>query len=127
MKILLAYSGGLDTSVAIVWLQRQYNAEIIGFCSDVGQEEDLEGARVAPEHVRIGGTQLGERQEARVGRRGVQRVTHALELRRWRVRRGREPEAKGRAASSREMRWPGVGREHPVAAARLGAQPSLRT
>jgi argininosuccinate synthase len=45
MKILLAYSGGLDTSVAIVWLQRQYNAEIIGFCSDVGQEEDLEGAR----------------------------------------------------------------------------------
>jgi argininosuccinate synthase len=45
MKILLAYSGGLDTSVAIVWLQKQYNAEIIGFCSDVGQEEDLEGAR----------------------------------------------------------------------------------
>jgi argininosuccinate synthase len=45
MKILLAYSGGLDTSVAIVWLQKTYNAEIIGFCSDVGQEEDLEGAR----------------------------------------------------------------------------------
>jgi argininosuccinate synthase len=45
MKILLAYSGGLDTSVAIIWLQKQYNAEIIGFCSDVGQEEDLEGAR----------------------------------------------------------------------------------
>jgi len=45
MKILLAYSGGLDTSVAIVWLQKKYNAEIIGFCSDVGQEEDLEGAR----------------------------------------------------------------------------------
>jgi argininosuccinate synthase len=45
MKILLAYSGGLDTSVAIVWLQKQYNAEIIGFCSDVGQEEDLAAAR----------------------------------------------------------------------------------
>jgi argininosuccinate synthase len=45
MKILLAYSGGLDTSVAIIWLQKQYNAEIIGFCSDVGQEEDLEAAR----------------------------------------------------------------------------------
>ncbi len=45
MKILLAYSGGLDTSVAIIWLQKQYNAEIIGFCSDIGQEEDLEGAR----------------------------------------------------------------------------------
>ncbi len=45
MKILLAYSGGLDTSVAIVWLQKKYDAEIVGFCSDVGQEEDLEGAR----------------------------------------------------------------------------------
>ena len=45
MKIVLAYSGGLDTSVAIVWLKEKYNAEIIGFCSDVGQGEDLEAAR----------------------------------------------------------------------------------
>jgi len=45
MKILLAYSGGLDTSVAIVWLKEKYNAEIVGFCSDVGQGEDLEAAR----------------------------------------------------------------------------------
>ncbi len=45
MKILLAYSGGLDTSVAIVWLKEKYNAEIVGFCSDVGQGEDLEETR----------------------------------------------------------------------------------
>ena len=45
MKIVLAYSGGLDTSVAIVWLKEKYDAEIVGFCSDVGQGEDLEGAR----------------------------------------------------------------------------------
>src|SRR5213079_2172419 len=45
MKILLAYSGGLDTSVAIVWLKEKYDAEIVGFCSDVGQGEDLEAAR----------------------------------------------------------------------------------
>jgi argininosuccinate synthase len=45
MKILLAYSGGLDTSVAIVWLKQKYNAEIVGFCSDVGQGEDLEETR----------------------------------------------------------------------------------
>jgi argininosuccinate synthase len=45
MKIVLAYSGGLDTSVAIVWLKEKYDAEIIGFCSDVGQGEDLEAAR----------------------------------------------------------------------------------
>jgi argininosuccinate synthase len=45
MKIVLAYSGGLDTSIAIVWLKEKYNAEIVGFCSDVGQGEDLEAAR----------------------------------------------------------------------------------
>jgi argininosuccinate synthase len=37
MKIVVAYSGGLDTSVAIVWLKEKYDAEIVGFCADVGQ------------------------------------------------------------------------------------------
>lgn len=40
MKIVLAYSGGLDTSVAIKWLQEKYNAEIIAFCADLGQGGD---------------------------------------------------------------------------------------
>lgn len=40
-KIVLAYSGGLDTSVAIHWLREQYGAEVIGFCADLGQGEDL--------------------------------------------------------------------------------------
>lgn len=40
-KIVLAYSGGLDTSVAIRWLKERYNAEIIAFCADLGQGEDL--------------------------------------------------------------------------------------
>lgn len=41
MKIVLAYSGGLDTSVAIKWLKETYNAEVIAFCADLGQGEDL--------------------------------------------------------------------------------------
>jgi argininosuccinate synthase len=41
-KIVLAYSGGLDTSVAIKWLQEKYNAEVIAFCADIGQEENLD-------------------------------------------------------------------------------------
>ncbi len=41
-KIVLAYSGGLDTSVAIKWLKEKYNTEIIAFCADLGQGEDLE-------------------------------------------------------------------------------------
>ncbi|MGD1075839.1 MAG: argininosuccinate synthase [Thermodesulfovibrionales bacterium] len=40
-KIVLAYSGGLDTSVAIAWLKETYGAEVIAFCADLGQEEDL--------------------------------------------------------------------------------------
>src|SRR5437016_3079992 len=43
MKIVLAYSGGLDTSVILRWLKENYRAEIIAFCADIGQEEELEG------------------------------------------------------------------------------------
>ncbi|MEM7014897.1 MAG: argininosuccinate synthase domain-containing protein, partial [Verrucomicrobiota bacterium] len=43
MKIVLAYSGGLDTSVLLKWLGQTYNAEVIAYCADVGQEEELDG------------------------------------------------------------------------------------
>jgi len=43
MKIVLAYSGGLDTSVILRWLKENYQAEIVAFCADIGQEEELAG------------------------------------------------------------------------------------
>ncbi|HTG43968.1 MAG TPA: argininosuccinate synthase, partial [Verrucomicrobiae bacterium] len=43
MKIVLAYSGGLDTSVLVSWLKDKYQAEIIAFCANIGQEEELKG------------------------------------------------------------------------------------
>src|SRR3954467_12241675 len=43
MKIVLAYSGGLDTSVILRWLKDNYEADIIAFCADIGQEEELTG------------------------------------------------------------------------------------
>jgi argininosuccinate synthase len=43
MKIVLAYSGGLDTSVILRWLKEKYQAEMIAFCADIGQEEELSG------------------------------------------------------------------------------------
>src|SRR5476651_2847881 len=43
MKIVLAYSGGLDTSVIVKWLRETYDAEIITFAADIGQEEELKG------------------------------------------------------------------------------------
>ncbi len=45
MKIVLAYSGGLDTSVAIKWLKETYDAEVIAYCADLGQGEDLEAIK----------------------------------------------------------------------------------
>ncbi len=44
-KVVLAYSGGLDTSVAVRWIAQTYRCEVVCFCADVGQAEDLEGAR----------------------------------------------------------------------------------
>lgn len=41
-KILLAYSGGLDTSCILVWLKEKYNVPIVAYCADVGQEEDFD-------------------------------------------------------------------------------------
>ncbi|QBG47968.1 argininosuccinate synthase [Verrucomicrobia bacterium S94] len=43
MKVVLAYSGGLDTTVLLTWLQEKYDAEVICYCSNVGQEEELDG------------------------------------------------------------------------------------
>jgi argininosuccinate synthase len=42
-KVVLAYSGGLDTSAMLLWLKENYGAEVICFCADVGQGEELDG------------------------------------------------------------------------------------
>lgn len=44
-KVVLAYSGGLDTSIVIPWLKENYDMEIIAACIDVGQEDDMEEVR----------------------------------------------------------------------------------
>ena len=45
-KVVLAYSGGLDTSVILKWLQDEYNCEVVTFTADIGQGEEVEPARV---------------------------------------------------------------------------------
>ena len=59
-KVVLAYSGGLDTSIILKWLQTEYGAEVITFTADLGQGEELEPARakalaagVKPENIFI--------------------------------------------------------------------------
>src|SRR5690348_9962772 len=41
-KILLAFSGGLDTSAIVVWLRHEYDAEVVAYCSDLGNSPDPE-------------------------------------------------------------------------------------
>src|SRR5438105_1819543 len=43
MKIVLAYSGGLDTSVLLSWIKETYAADMIAFCANIGQAEELKG------------------------------------------------------------------------------------
>ena len=53
MKIVLSYSGGLDTSVILRWLQETYQAEVVTFTADLGQGEELEPARKKAEMLGI--------------------------------------------------------------------------
>ena len=63
MKLILAYSGGLDTSVLVHWFAHHHGAEVITYCADVGQEEELDGLEekamahrsTSPPHTRFGG------------------------------------------------------------------------
>ncbi|MGH7255222.1 MAG: argininosuccinate synthase domain-containing protein, partial [Nitrospirales bacterium] len=50
-KVVLAYSGGLDTSVILKWLQETYNCAVVAFCADLGQGEDLAAVRKKAEAV----------------------------------------------------------------------------
>ncbi len=52
-KVVLAYSGGLDTSVILKWLQVEYNCEVVTFTADLGQGEELEPARRKAERAGI--------------------------------------------------------------------------
>ena len=52
-KVVLAYSGGLDTSVILKWLQITYGCEIVTFTADLGQGEELEPARAKAEMLGV--------------------------------------------------------------------------
>ncbi|MDG9668499.1 argininosuccinate synthase [Hahella sp. CR1] len=52
-KVVLAYSGGLDTSVIVKWLQENYNCEVVTFTADIGQGEEVEPARAKAEKLGV--------------------------------------------------------------------------
>ena len=52
-KVVLAYSGGLDTSVILKWLQETYEAEVVAFCADLGQGEDLQAVKAKAQKLGV--------------------------------------------------------------------------
>ena len=52
-KVVLAYSGGLDTSIILKWLQLEYGCEVVTFTADLGQGEELEPARKKAEMLGV--------------------------------------------------------------------------
>ncbi len=52
-KVVLAYSGGLDTSIIVKWLQDEYQCEVVTFTADIGQGEEVEPARAKAEAAGI--------------------------------------------------------------------------
>ena len=52
-KVVLAYSGGLDTSVILRWLQEVYDCEVVTFTADIGQGEEIEPARLRAQEMGI--------------------------------------------------------------------------
>ena len=72
-KVVLAYSGGLDTSVILKWLQTEYGAEVVTFTADLGQGEEIEPARqkainlgIKPENIFIEDLREGIRSRLRL-------------------------------------------------------------
>ncbi len=52
-KVVLAYSGGLDTSVILAWLREEYNCEVVTFTADIGQGEEIEPARLKAQQMDV--------------------------------------------------------------------------
>ncbi len=72
-KAVLAYSGGLDTSVILKWLQDTYQCEVVTFTADLGQGDELDAARpkalqfgIAPENIYIDDPARGVRARLRL-------------------------------------------------------------
>ena len=52
-KVVLAYSGGLDTSIILKWLEDTYHCEVVTFTADIGQGEEVEPARAKAEAMGV--------------------------------------------------------------------------
>ena len=62
-KVVLAYSGGLDTSIILKWLQEEYDCEVVTFTADIGQGEEVEPARAKAESMGVSSIYIDDLRE----------------------------------------------------------------
>ncbi|NND80937.1 MAG: argininosuccinate synthase [Gammaproteobacteria bacterium] len=62
-KVVLAYSGGLDTSIILTWLQQEYGCEVVTFTADIGQGEEVEPARAKAEAMGVSSIYIDDLKE----------------------------------------------------------------
>ncbi|MEM7358102.1 MAG: argininosuccinate synthase [Pseudomonadota bacterium] len=62
-KVVLAYSGGLDTSIILKWLQQEYGCEVVTFTADIGQGEEVEPARAKAEAMGVSSIYIDDLKE----------------------------------------------------------------
>ena len=62
-KVVLAYSGGLDTSIILTWLQQEYDCEVVTFTADIGQGEEVEPARVKAQAMGVSSIYIDDLRE----------------------------------------------------------------
>ena len=62
-KVVLAYSGGLDTSIILKWLQEEYDCEVVTFTADIGQGEEVEPARAKAEAMGVSSIYIDDLRE----------------------------------------------------------------
>ncbi len=68
-KVVLAYSGGLDTSVILKWLQDTYQCEVVTFTADLGQGEEVEPARLKAQAMGVKEIYIDDLRECHLPRR----------------------------------------------------------
>ncbi len=80
-KVVLAYSGGLDTSIILRWIIEEYGAEVVTYTADVGQGDEAGGCRgLAQPHSRPTVAVLGSEQESHSGHREGDDPQHVTSL-----------------------------------------------
>ena len=95
-RVVLAYSGGLDTSVAVKWIQEEWDAEVVALAVDVGQQADDPWDEITARALAAGAVEAPRRRRPRRVRRRLPRATPSTPTRCTRASTRSSPRCRAR-------------------------------